>query len=139
MVTIPGHKIELEVPLASFVGMQFFQSKIVIECICGPPSLACSSSCTAGQGTRRRKTRRGGRKTRRPLPDMTCMFLVLQSKPGQPEEEDRRRADRIRACFVSIFCIPVVAEATGGIIMHVVHDGSPYMAPLCSTRSTCSL
>ena len=27
---------ELEVPLASFVGMQLFQSKIVIECICGP-------------------------------------------------------------------------------------------------------
>ena len=44
--------------------------------------------------------------------------------PGQPEDEDRRRADRKHVCFVSIFCMPVVAEATGGIIMHVVHDGS---------------
>ena len=26
----------LEVPLVSFLGMQLFQSKIVIECICGP-------------------------------------------------------------------------------------------------------
>ena len=109
---------DLEVPLASFVGMQLFQSKIVIECICGPPGLACSSSCTAGQGTRRRKTRRGGMKSKAtasgPLPDRTCMFLVLQSKPGQPEEEDRRRADRKHACFVSICCMQVVAEATGG-------------------------